>query len=141
MCRLGSFGGRPAGKTCQYDNDLSVVENGLVLRTTGEDVLEADVECSICMRGENLSMLASDIFGSAVFISYRIADLQKAKTQLAYEFFSCSLWPLLVTNINVDNHAIAFAPANSGCHNDKRILCDEIPYASVLLRVVVRVCL
>lgn len=47
----------------------------------------------------------------------------------------------ITTHVDVDSHAITLAPAHGGRDNDQRILCDEVPYASVLLGVVVRVCL
>jgi hypothetical protein len=47
----------------------------------------------------------------------------------------------MATYIDVDSHAITLASAHDGRHNDQRILCDEVPYASVFLGVMVRVCL
>ena len=47
----------------------------LALHGVGDDVLEADVESRVGVRGEGEAVLAGDVAGAGVVVAYRVFDL------------------------------------------------------------------
>lgn len=52
-------------------------------RSTGEDVLEADVEGGVGVGGEGVTGFAGDVAGAGVVVAYCVFDLEHHITALA----------------------------------------------------------
>jgi hypothetical protein len=98
--------------------------------TASEQVLETNVKGCIGVGGECHSFFSCYILGSAILIANSIFDLDN---RISDRIEQISVY---YTNMHIDNHAITLVSANCSCHNDQRVLGDEIPYTAFGLLVV-----
>lgn len=102
-----------------------------------KEVFKADIECSIGMRGEDLSRLANNVFGATVLVSYRILDLHVVTGAVSFQDY-CQFEPIAgspiehLTHIDIDNHAIALVAVDGGRDYDEGILGDKVADAPLV---------
>jgi hypothetical protein len=103
-----------------------------VTRTASDDVLEADVEGGVGVRGECVAILANNVLGLVVIVAHGIADLQQ------HQFCpGPSSTCRMATYVHVQLLTISPVAVDNGGDDDELVLCDEVPHAAlVLLRFV-----
>lgn len=111
--------------------------------TSCQEVFEADIKCSVCVRGEDCPLLAHHILRLSVLAAVRVPNLlpfpkpvSKSVPLTRHEPESHSNAAPNSTHVHVDTHAISPASTDSRRHNDQCVLGDKVPYASLAPSVV-----
>lgn len=104
-----------------------------------QGILEADIERRVRKACESHSRLADNIFGAAVVVPNCVLDLQEIVSAMDGRV---PVRPrgLSYTYVHIDDLSIAFTSPHSSSHNDQCVSVHEVPYASLILRTVARLC-
>jgi hypothetical protein len=135
---LASLNGAPVlGVSANVNVELDVARASTLL-CAGVNVLEADIESGIGVRGESVAVLADNILGLVVVVAHCIADLSTHEHLSKIQACCQALRIVLCTYVHVDLLAITPISIQNSCDDHELVFCDKVTDASLVLRSVVR---